>query len=184
MVCLIVVDSYFFFFNDTATPEIYTLSLHDALPISHPPAPVGRRASGVRGQRGGTSLPARGRRDARSHPGRRRRLGAARARTLARRATGLRPAHWRDAVRRPPPDRAGSPDRRRGRAFARLAGDALRDPGALALAAPAPRGGARAPCQRTRARARARGRAARRPARRVARARRSRARAGDLGRRR
>src|SRR6266404_7780761 len=25
---------YFFFFNDTATPEIYTLSLHDALPIS------------------------------------------------------------------------------------------------------------------------------------------------------
>src|SRR6266516_8008493 len=26
----------FFFFNDTATTEIYTLSLHDALPISHP----------------------------------------------------------------------------------------------------------------------------------------------------
>src|SRR3712207_5020381 len=26
--------SCFFFFNDTATPEIYTLSLHDALPIS------------------------------------------------------------------------------------------------------------------------------------------------------
>src|SRR5205809_5643784 len=26
----------FFFFNDTATPEIYTLSLHDALPISAP----------------------------------------------------------------------------------------------------------------------------------------------------
>src|SRR5258705_1846864 len=25
--------SFFFFFNDTATPEIYTLSLHDALPI-------------------------------------------------------------------------------------------------------------------------------------------------------
>src|SRR5438874_11559383 len=36
--------SLFFFFNDTATTEIYTLSLHDALPISggrspaHPPA--------------------------------------------------------------------------------------------------------------------------------------------------
>src|SRR5256886_10202360 len=34
--------SSFFFFNDTATPEIYTLSLHDALPIyftaSHNPA--------------------------------------------------------------------------------------------------------------------------------------------------
>src|SRR5258708_32575542 len=32
-----LVDSYFFFFfffNDTATTEIYTLSLHDALPIS------------------------------------------------------------------------------------------------------------------------------------------------------
>src|SRR2546425_3677156 len=28
----------FFFFNDTATTEIYTLSLHDALPISRSPA--------------------------------------------------------------------------------------------------------------------------------------------------
>src|ERR1043165_10292551 len=28
----------FFFFNDTATTEIYTLSLHDALPISLPRA--------------------------------------------------------------------------------------------------------------------------------------------------
>src|SRR5256885_12534216 len=28
-------DPCFFFFNDTATTEIYTLSLHDALPISH-----------------------------------------------------------------------------------------------------------------------------------------------------
>src|SRR2546429_4943468 len=27
-------DLYFFFFNDTATTEIYPLSLHDALPIS------------------------------------------------------------------------------------------------------------------------------------------------------
>src|SRR5438874_7473882 len=26
---------FFFFFNDPATTEIYTLSLHDALPISH-----------------------------------------------------------------------------------------------------------------------------------------------------
>src|SRR5258708_16012868 len=30
--------SFSFFFNDTATTEIYTLSLHDALPISHRPA--------------------------------------------------------------------------------------------------------------------------------------------------
>src|SRR5574339_725018 len=28
---------FFFFFNDTATTEIYTLSLHDALPISPGP---------------------------------------------------------------------------------------------------------------------------------------------------
>src|SRR5260221_5314261 len=28
------ISSFFFFFNDTATTEIYTLSLHDALPIS------------------------------------------------------------------------------------------------------------------------------------------------------
>ena len=28
-----VVSEAFFFFNDTATTEIYTLSLHDALPI-------------------------------------------------------------------------------------------------------------------------------------------------------
>src|SRR5688572_33512554 len=33
--------SYFFFFNDTATTEIYTLSLHDALPISGKPARSG-----------------------------------------------------------------------------------------------------------------------------------------------
>src|SRR3989442_7803762 len=32
MYCIIS-SSYFFFFNDTATTEIYTLSLHDALPI-------------------------------------------------------------------------------------------------------------------------------------------------------
>src|SRR5437667_7660209 len=28
------IDIIFFFFNDTATTQIYTLSLHDALPIS------------------------------------------------------------------------------------------------------------------------------------------------------
>src|SRR2546427_2099446 len=30
----LISSSSFFFFNDTATTEIYTLSLHDALPIS------------------------------------------------------------------------------------------------------------------------------------------------------
>src|SRR5258707_7245149 len=34
---------YFFFFNDTATTEIYTLSLHDALPILHGIADGSRR---------------------------------------------------------------------------------------------------------------------------------------------
>src|SRR6266480_7584911 len=29
-----ITDRHFFFFNDTATTEIYTLSLHDALPFS------------------------------------------------------------------------------------------------------------------------------------------------------
>src|SRR2546425_8539171 len=29
-------NTHIFFFNDTATTEIYTLSLHDALPISSP----------------------------------------------------------------------------------------------------------------------------------------------------
>src|SRR5256885_13250755 len=44
----------FFFFNDTATTEIYTLSLHDALPISmhhhavHTYRAVTREASGRR----------------------------------------------------------------------------------------------------------------------------------------
>src|SRR3712207_9062241 len=32
--CELSVVLLFFFFNDTATTEIYTLSLHDALPIS------------------------------------------------------------------------------------------------------------------------------------------------------
>src|SRR3989442_4945121 len=39
-----IVSSYFpsfFFFNDTATTEIYTLSLHDALPIYIPSGAVG-----------------------------------------------------------------------------------------------------------------------------------------------
>src|SRR3712207_7545204 len=48
-----------FFFNDTATTEIYTLSLHDALPISLP-APSG------------TGTPASARADRDRHPGRRR----------------------------------------------------------------------------------------------------------------
>src|SRR2546422_4532779 len=47
--------SFFFFFNDTATTEIYTLSLHDALPISR--SGPGRCASPPRSE-----APARSRR--------------------------------------------------------------------------------------------------------------------------
>src|SRR3989442_9343056 len=37
---------FFFFFNDTATTEIYTLSLHDALPISRTGCHSGARRPG------------------------------------------------------------------------------------------------------------------------------------------
>src|SRR2546425_11559661 len=49
--CLDRVSSFFFsffFFNDTATTEIYTLSLHDALPISLCDACLARRPGVVR----------------------------------------------------------------------------------------------------------------------------------------
>src|SRR6266850_6558488 len=43
---LIVTFMVIFFFNDTATTEIYTLSLHDALPIyERPQASFGLRAA-------------------------------------------------------------------------------------------------------------------------------------------
>src|SRR5256884_4945954 len=47
--------SSFFFFNDTATTEIYTLSLHDALPIS----PAARAARPARYDTPGTGTRAR-----------------------------------------------------------------------------------------------------------------------------
>src|SRR2546422_10991063 len=61
----------FFFFNDTATTEIYTLSLHDALPISGPqgvrvPRPRrGHQAADPGGDRGAVQ----GHRDGRPHDG-------------------------------------------------------------------------------------------------------------------
>src|SRR2546422_11706748 len=45
---------FFFFFNDTATTEIYTLSLHDALPISR----ARQNASGSRASRSRSAAPA------------------------------------------------------------------------------------------------------------------------------
>src|SRR2546430_6105384 len=41
---------FFFFFNDTATTEIYTLSLHDALPICQRAAVGGGLALGASNQ--------------------------------------------------------------------------------------------------------------------------------------
>src|SRR2546426_7698442 len=68
-----------FFFNDTATTEIYTLSLHDALPISPP-----RRDGGVRA--GG-----RGARRRAAHDLRGSRAGRARGRD--RKSTRLNSSH-------------------------------------------------------------------------------------------
>src|SRR5471032_1957071 len=42
--------SFFFFFNDTATTEIYTLSLHDALPISPTCSPFSHLEQTARGR--------------------------------------------------------------------------------------------------------------------------------------
>src|SRR3712207_8227179 len=51
-----------FFFNDTATTEIYTLSLHDALPISRQGCGGlrGRLQSGLEAAAGGVHQPVRG----------------------------------------------------------------------------------------------------------------------------
>src|SRR6266403_367264 len=47
LVCRLLLEKkkYFFFFNDTATTEIYTLYLHDALPIYGAWTPVSMRPS-------------------------------------------------------------------------------------------------------------------------------------------
>src|SRR3712207_8099506 len=57
--CIVTMCLYIFsFLNDTATTEIYTLSLHDALPISHRRAGgAGRRAGGAGRRAGGVEGP-------------------------------------------------------------------------------------------------------------------------------
>src|SRR5258707_2104375 len=85
--------SFLFFFNDTATTEIYTLSLHDALPICD--ERVDWRRPGVGGRRGA------GRRDGARHRRRGDRFGhcepcvAARARRRERdrKSTRLNSSH-------------------------------------------------------------------------------------------
>src|SRR6266487_5880737 len=70
MIVLFVFFFFFFFFNDTATTEIYTLSLHDALPISwyrsrpQRSPPERRSRAGAPPHRRGA--PARDRRDRKS----------------------------------------------------------------------------------------------------------------------
>src|SRR2546421_7436529 len=49
IVCLPCCIIFFFFFNDTATTEIYTLSLHDALPILSRARPGSATPDGQRG---------------------------------------------------------------------------------------------------------------------------------------
>src|SRR2546422_11542034 len=86
----------FFFFNDTATTEIYTLSLHDALPISLRTQAVCRRP---RARGGAVRGPGRGRPSGRgAGPG----AAAPRSRPLA-----TSPGHR--VARRP--DGAGAPQR-------------------------------------------------------------------------
>src|SRR3712207_7393722 len=83
----------FFFFNDTATTEIYTLSLHDALPIWRAARMRGAQAvgapevgGGARAGAGPTGRPGDG---PRAH--RRRRRGPAAARD--RKSTRLNSSH-------------------------------------------------------------------------------------------
>src|SRR3712207_8679198 len=116
---------FVFFFNDTAATEIYTLSLHDALPIWRAPAADGGGDPGrVRG-----AVPGRGAGGARADRGRRLRrqlgalLGAGRRRRgvcglvlrprLARRALAVRPLRRARAARvvLALPVRAGRRDR-------------------------------------------------------------------------
>src|SRR3712207_8003012 len=60
MLTRVMLDVCFFFFNDTATTEIYTLSLHDALPILRGAA---RRDAQVRRGARARDRPGRGARD-------------------------------------------------------------------------------------------------------------------------
>src|ERR1041385_4868678 len=89
-----------FFFNDTATTEIYTLSLHDALPISRRnPSRTGCRSAAA-----GPRTPAPGPRASRLRPARRHRPARASAGAPGR-AASARGSRWRAAAPATPPAR-------------------------------------------------------------------------------
>src|SRR5215813_14603404 len=119
--------TFFFFFNDTATTEIYTLSLHVALPIRHRTVPDPHRASQRRAREAHLAVPRRCRPQRRGggavgrqvEPARARRPGAAgrqgRDRGLPHRLLGRArlTVTWREAM----PDAIDDLFRRFGRAF-------------------------------------------------------------------
>src|SRR5256886_17243744 len=96
-------EDIFFFFNDTATTEIYTLSLHDALPISLRPAGAVRQPRSESAAGGARRARCARDRDAAAHalpPGTLRAgrvgedLGGARAHQRLRRLHGARRDRW------------------------------------------------------------------------------------------
>src|SRR6476659_9023510 len=97
---------FFFFFNDTATTEIYTLSLHDALPIS-----IGKRHMADLAHGGEPDVVPEGRRDRVSAAARRRDLGRLREAFRDGRRPLRRPAHG--AVQDPRGDGTGRLSSRR-----------------------------------------------------------------------
>src|SRR2546426_7492208 len=100
-----------FFFNDTATTEIYTLSLHDALPIS---LPARRAPLSCRARRPSACAPARGCAGGRAPRRRRGHGGRHRQGVLRRDHRSRRPAAA--VVARPLALHRGSPVREIGRA--------------------------------------------------------------------
>src|SRR6266516_1923039 len=111
----------FFFFNDTATTEIYTLSLHDALPISRSSRPTG--SSNTKRSRSADESTSRSR--TRAIAGKRSRARSANASAngvglIAGGGIRPAPARTRRSPRREDSARRGAPpDRRRGSVPAR-----------------------------------------------------------------
>src|SRR3712207_8993243 len=82
------VNVVFFFFNDTATTEIYTLSLHDALPICS-----GASAAGIRSRAKKDGACRRAGPPRSSQPARGLVRGPARSRSRDRKSTRLNSSH-------------------------------------------------------------------------------------------